>query len=145
MIQKGSRVKIHYVLRVEGKVVDSSQGTAPFQYEHGASQILRGLERALEGLRAGDTKQVYVGPDDAYGPVKPEACVEVPNDQLGVKNPRRGMVLETKTESGQKLVGHIKEILDDKIIIDLNHPLAGKELYFEIKVLEVSSTPADNP
>ena len=137
MIQNGKTVKLQYVLMVDGEIVDSSEKSGIFEYTHGKGQIINGLERALEGLKPGDTKKIHVGPDDAYGPINPNAVMEIPRDQIQEGELQIGMVLTGKSAEGKTLKGLITQINDDTVAINFNHPLAGKELYFEIEVVDV--------
>ena len=138
MIEKGKTVKIHYKLTVDGSVIDESPAHDPLVYEHGSGQIIPSLENALLGLKPGDTKEVLLGPDDAYGPINPQAVVEVPKDQLPEGELQIGTLLRGKDGSGRPLQGIIKELHEDKATVDFNHPLAGKELHFAVEVEEIN-------
>ncbi|MBU0756066.1 MAG: peptidylprolyl isomerase [Planctomycetes bacterium] len=138
MIKKDSRVKIHYKLTVDGEVVDSSEGNEPLDYIHGANQIIPGLEEALEGLKAGDKKEVSVVPEKGYGPHNPDALQRVPKtafhgaDELIVGE----MVLGNA--GGREFEAKIVEVTDKEVRLDLNHTLAGKTLEFSVEVVEVA-------
>ena len=82
MIENGKKVRIHYTLKVDGNIIDSSRDSEPLEYEHGAGQIIPGLERVLEGLKKGESRQVHIGPDDAYGPIDLQAIIEVPREHI---------------------------------------------------------------
>lgn len=138
MITQGSKVKIHYTLRVDGQIVDSSTEGGPLEYQHGSGQIIPGLERALEGLAAGDSRQVHIGPEDAYGPIRLDAVLEIPREQLRNIEVQEGTVLSGRDESGKTVRGIVRKIGEDKVTVDFNHPFAGKELFFEIQIIEVS-------
>lgn len=138
MIQNGSRVKIDYTLYVNGEVFDSSRGGEPLEYIHGGGQIIPGLERALDGLKPGDEKKIHVGPDDAYGPIHPQAIIQVPREQIQDEAIEPGMILSARNADGQTMQGVVTEVSDGFVTVDFNHPLAGKELYFEITIVEVS-------
>ena len=138
MIQNGSRVKIEYTLFVDGEVFDSSKGGEPLEYVHGSGQIIPGLERTLEGLKPGDEQKTHVGPDDAYGPIHPQAIIQVPREQIQEGPIEIGIILSAKNAEGQAMQGVVTEVTDNSLTVDFNHPLAGKELYFEITIIEVS-------
>ena len=138
MIQNGKKVKIDYILYVCGEVFDSSRGGEPLEYVHGRGQIIPGLERSLEGLKPGDERKVYVGPDDAYGPIHPQAIIQVPREQIQDSNVEVGMILSAKNAGGQTMQGVVTEVSESAVTVDFNHPLAGKELYFEITIVEVT-------
>ena len=138
MVENGKTVSINYVLTVDGEQVDASQEGQPLQYVQGESQIIPGLENELSGLKVGDTKEVVVAADDAYGPVNPEAIVEVPKDQVPAEiTPEVGMVLSMNTPDGRAMPAQIQEVKEDVLVLNLNHPLAGKELHFDIEVVNV--------
>jgi len=138
MIETGKTVKFNYTLTVEGQTVDSSEGKEPLEYVQGEGKIIKGLEAQMDGLKVGDKKAITVGPEDAYGIVDQRAIVEIPNEQLGDEvTPQPGMMLQLTTADGQPLAGMISEIKEATVIVDFNHPLAGKELLFDIEVVEV--------
>ncbi len=137
MIENGKTVKIEYTLYVGGEVFDSSKGGEPLEYVHGSGQIIPGLERSLEGLKPGDEKKVHVGPDDAYGPLHPQAIIQVPREQIQDGNVEVGMILSARNSYGQTMQGVVTKVTESSVTVDFNHPLAGKELYFEITIIEV--------
>lgn len=131
-------VGMDYTLTVDGKVVDSSEGREPLHYVHGSGQIIPGLEQALTGLKAGDSKEVTVAPEQGYGTADPSAIVEVPKTQLPPNvTPAVGMALRGQTPEGEGFAATIKEIKADSVVLDLNHPLAGKTLHFKVKITDV--------
>jgi FKBP-type peptidyl-prolyl cis-trans isomerase SlyD len=138
-IKKGSKVSFDYTLTVDGKVIDSSETKGPLSYIQGEGQIIPGLARQMEGLRAGDERTITVPPEEAYGSINPEALREVPRSLLASDlDPQIGMVLQFQTKEGRPLIGAIKEINKDNIIVDFNHPLAGKVLTFQVKIISVN-------
>lgn len=136
MIQNGKKVKIEYTLFVGGEVFDTSKGGEPLEYMHGSGQIIPGLEHSLEGLKPGDEKKIHVGPDDAYGPLQPQAIIQVPREQIQ-DEVEPGMILSAKNANGQVMQGIVTEVTESAVTVDFNHPLAGKELYFEITIIDV--------
>ena len=137
MIENGKRVKIDYTLYVGGEVFDTSKGGEPLEYVHGSGQIIPGLENSLTGLKPGDEKKIHVGPDDAYGPIHLQAIIQVPREQIQEGNVEVGMILSAKNANGQTMQGVVTEVTENSVTVDFNHPLAGKELYFEITIVEV--------
>ena len=137
-IESGSTVQFEYTLKDDaGKVLDSNKGKDPLTYTHGTQQIIPGLEKALSGMRTGEEKQVTVNPEDGYGPVDPTAQTEVPKEMLPPNALTVGTQLVARSPVGETLLVRIKEIKETTVIIDLNHPLAGKTLFFNLKVLGV--------
>ena len=139
MIEPGKKVKIHYTLVVEGKVVDSSRASEPFEYEPGRGQILNGLEKAREGLAPGEKREITVGPDDGYGPLDPQAIVEIPKTNFPANGDLEvGSLVQGEGKGGQVFQGVVREVHEEDVTVDFNHPLAGKELFFDVEVLEVA-------
>lgn len=136
-IENGTRVQLEYTLKDDdGKVLDSNKGQDPLTYTQGKQQIIPGLEKALNGMRAGDEKKVTVKPADAYGEVDPRAEAEVPKEMLP-PDLSVGTELVAQSPGGSRRIVRVKEIKEQTVLIDLNHPLAGKTLFFEVKVLGV--------
>jgi len=137
MIENGKKVKMQYTLKVDGQVVDSSVGKDLFEYEHGTGSIIPGLSKELEGLIPGDKREITVKPEEGYGVLDPAALTEVPKSRLPQGDLQIGTVLTAPGAGGQKLTAVIKEIKTDTVILDFNHPLAGKSLFFEVEIIEV--------
>lgn len=137
-IQKGSQVSFDYTLTVDGEVVDSSEGRGPLQYTHGGRQIIPGLSKQLEGMHVGEEKKVEVLPEEAYGRVNPEAIQEVPRSTLPAEiKPEVGMMLQVSNPQGTAPV-RVAELKEDSIVLDFNHPLAGKTLTFQVKIVSIN-------
>lgn len=137
-IAPGRSVAIEYTLTLEdGTQVDSNVGEKPLRYEQGAQQIIPGLENALLGLAAGDQKKVVVAPEEGYGPVDPEAFQEVALSDLPEDGREAGALLVAQDPAGRMRQIRVHEVKGETAVLDYNHPLAGKKLIFEIKVLEV--------
>lgn len=142
-VQDGSTVRLEYTLTLDrGEVVDSNRGRDPLVLTQGRGEIIAGLESALDGMRAGESKRVTVKPEDGYGPVDPTAEMEVAKDRVPA-DVAVGSRLAARSESGQVQVVRVKEIKPDTVVLDLNHPLAGKTLHFDIKVLDVKAPGAN--
>lgn len=137
-ITAGKTVSIEYTLTLDNEeVVDSNVGEDPLTYVQGSGQIIPGLETAMEGMKVGDTKQVTIKPEDGYGPVIPEAIVEVNKEQLPEAARHVDAMVQAHGPDGQVLQGRVTEIKEDKAVVDFNHPMAGKTLSFEVKVLNI--------
>ena len=138
-VTEGKNVSLEYTLTLDDKsVVESNVGKQPLTYTHGTRQIIPGLEKALEGLAVGDTKEVTVAPSDGYGEKDPEALQEVqkkliPPDALVV-----GARLQGQAPDGHMVYPRVAEIKDDTVVLDFNHPLAGKTLHFDVKILDIN-------
>ena len=137
-VQNGASVSLEYTLKDEGgQVLDSNKGGTPLVFTQGQQQIIRGLERELIGMRAGDEKKVVVKPEDGYGPVVPNAQQEVPKDAIPKESLKVGTPLMSRSGSGEVRPVVVKEIKETTVIVDFNHPLAGKTVFFDVKVLGV--------
>ncbi|MGC9325909.1 MAG: FKBP-type peptidyl-prolyl cis-trans isomerase [Desulfomonilia bacterium] len=139
MITAGKNVSIEYTLRLENHsdVVDTNVGGQPLTYVQGSNQIIPGLEKALEGMKVGESKEVTVEPEEAYGPLIPEAVVEINKEQLPQEAFKVDAQVQAQGPDGDVLYGQVTKIEDDTATIDFNHPLAGKTLHFEVKVLDI--------
>jgi FKBP-type peptidyl-prolyl cis-trans isomerase SlyD len=139
IIEKGKTISFEYTLTLEDKeVIDTNVGTEPLTFTHGSSQIIPGLEDQMVGMKAGDTKTVTVKPEDGYGPVLKEAIIELKTEQIPETSRKIGAMLQTKSPDDQIIRGKISAIDDEKAIIDLNHPLAGKILFFDVKIIDIN-------
>ncbi len=143
MVKDGAKVSLEYTLSSEdGRVIESNKGKEPLPYISGQHQIIPGLEKALEGLKAGAEKKVTVKPEEAYGPVDPNALREVPKESVPADSLKAGTTLFAKNAEGETFPVKVKEVKDKTVVIDMNHPLAGKTLVFDVKVLDVQPAPA---
>lgn len=137
-IENGAKVQLEYTLKDDGgEVLDSNKGREPLTYTQGQKQIIPGLEQALSGMHAGEEKKVTIKPVDAYGEVNPSAVTEVPKEMLPPDALKVGTQLVAQSQAGDRRIVRIKEVREKTVVIDLNHPLAGKTLFFDVKVLGV--------
>ena len=134
MIQIGSTVNVHYTGKLKsGEVIDSSEGKDPLSFIIGNGQIIPGFENAIMGKNVGDKVTIEIEPKEAYGEYREDLLIKVENDQL--PGPVEvGQVLQADN-GGQPVNVTVKEVNEDHVIIDGNHPLCGKNLIFEIEVI----------
>jgi FKBP-type peptidyl-prolyl cis-trans isomerase 2 len=138
VIQNGSRVSFEYTLTVDGQVVDSSEGKDPLQYTHGEGNIIPGLAKQLEGLGVGDEKAITVSAEEGYGTVDPQALREIEKSKLPpTLEPQIDMFLNMSTPDGRSFPVRIAEVKENTVVLDFNHPLAGKNLNFQVKIISV--------
>jgi peptidylprolyl isomerase len=137
VVVAGDQIRVNYVGRfADGSVFDSSEGREPLEFTVGAEQVITGFDQAVIGLKQGESCQVVVAPEDGYGTHLPEMVAEVErqlipdHEQLVL-----GSMLEVSLEDGQSLEVQVVELSDVAVVLDGNHPLAGKELHFEIEML----------
>jgi peptidylprolyl isomerase len=140
VVKDGSTVGLEYTLKLDdGSVADTSEGRAPLVYQQGAGQILPALEQSLAGLSIGDEKQVSLAPEEGYGPVREDLYRTVTTEQIPEDARVVGTSLVAQDEQGnqQRLRVHEVREEEDEIVLDLNHPLAGQTLLFELKVVSI--------
>lgn len=137
-VQAGKEVSFDYTLTVDGAVFDTSKERGPMTYTQGSGQIIPGLAEKMEGMSVGEEKTVVIEPDKAYGAKDPNAFREVPKSSLPKEmEPQVGMMLEARLPGGGSTVVKIAEVKGDSVILDFNHPLAGKELTFYVKIVSI--------
>lgn len=141
-IANGTLVSLEYTLKLDdASVVESNVGKAPLIYTHGSQQLVPGLEKALIGLHVGDTKQVTVAPAEAYGEQDPQAVEEVDKALIPAEAQQVGTRLQGQGPDGRMLFPRVAEVKDSTVVLDFNHPLAGKTLHFDIKVVDIKPEP----
>jgi len=137
-------VSIHYTLRNDaGEIIDSSSGGEPLAYLHGHGHLIQGLERELTGKKAGERLEVKIAPADGYGEYDGDLVQRVPRRSLkGIANVKVGMRLQVQTPEGPRAMT-VTHIAGDMVTLDGNHPLAGKNLNFEVEVAAVRAATAE--
>lgn len=138
-VRNGNTVQVHYTGRLEdGWVFDSSVERGPLQFQLGVGQMIPGFEKAVLGMKVGEKKTVTIPSDEAYGPRRDDMVVEVPREQLPSDiTPEVGLLLETTRPDGGTIIVIITKVTDTTVTIDANHPLAGKDLIFEIELVKI--------
>ncbi|MEX2600536.1 MAG: peptidylprolyl isomerase [Balneolaceae bacterium] len=139
-VKDGDTVKVHYKGTLEdGSVFDSSENKEPLEFKLGEGQLIPGFEKAVEGLAAGDSTKVTIPSGEAYGDPREDLVINVPKDNLPEDvEPKVGMQLQVNQENGQAIPVRITAVEESEIVLDANHPLAGKDLTFEIEVVEIA-------
>lgn len=143
-VQKNTIVTIKYTLTDEsGSTIESSEGQEPFTYIHGTGNVIPGLEASLEGKSAGEAVRVSIPPEDAYGEWDEGKVLEIPKEQFsGVDEIKPGMQFSVHSSAGEQIVT-VSKVEGDMVKVDANHPLAGKTLNFDVKVVEVRNATDD--
>lgn len=137
-ISEGSKVSIEYTLKLDDdSVVDSNVGQDPLVFVPGNNQLIPGFEEKVQGLKEGDTHEFSLPPEEAYGPVKPDAFVEIPKEEIPEEARQVDQVLQARDQKGQSFPARVAAVEEEKVVLDLNHPLAGKVLHFAVRVLSV--------
>jgi len=140
-VKNNDLVKVHYIGKLQdGQVFDSSREREPIEFNVGEGRLIPGFEKAVEGMSIGEKKEFTVSSEQAYGEMREELVQEIDSNHLPQDlKPEVGMRLISKTPDGQENPVVITEVKDDSVVIDANHPLAGKDLVFEIEVMEIAS------
>jgi len=137
--EKGDTVKVDYTGKLEdGKLFDTSKNKGPFEFEIGSGKVIKGFDDAVTGMKKGEEKEVTIQPEDAYGPIMDKLQQWTPKKVLEEKKAVAGSVLKMKTDDGRVMHAMIKSVQDDKMLLDFNHPLAGKPLVFTFKVVDIT-------
>ena len=136
----GDKVTIHYTGKLEdGVVFASSRETEPAEFVIGQGQILPGVEEAVSGMEPGQSKTVEISSDKAYGPHRTELTQQIPRKDFPADvEPKVGQRLNLQQQQGRPITVSITEVTDESITIDANHPLAGKNVVFDLELISVS-------
>lgn len=139
-VKEKDTVKVHYTGKLaNGEVFDSSVDRDPMEFQVGSGQLIPGFENGVIDMKVNEKKTLVIPSDEAYGEPRKELVQEVPKDRLPEEiKPEVGMGLVSKTPEGQEIQLVVKEVKDEAIVVDGNHPLAGQELTFEIEVVGIN-------
>jgi len=138
-VKQNDTVKVHYTGKLaDGQVFDSSEGKEPIEFTLGQGQLIPGFEKGLIDMKVNEKKTVTIPKEEAYGEPRQELIQEVQKDQLPEEiKPEVGMGLVSKTPDGKEMNLVVAEVKDETIVVDGNHPLAGKDLVFDLEVVEI--------
>lgn len=137
----GDTVRIHYTGKLtDGTRFDSSEGRDPLEFELGSGNVISGLDREVTGMSVGDKKTVTIEAADAYGPHHLEAVQEVPRSEIPDDiRLSEGVELQATTPEGELIRLKVVGLTDDTVTLDANHPLAGRDLVFDLELVEIAS------
>ncbi len=140
-VKQNDKVKVHYTGKLaNGEVFDSSLERDPMEFEVGKGQLIPGFENGVIDMKVNEKKTIQVSSDEAYGEPRKELVQEVPKDRLPEDiKPEVGMGLVSTTPQGQEIQLVVKEVKDEAIVVDGNHPLAGQDLTFEVEVIDINN------
>jgi len=136
-IEDGAKVTLHYKITIDGQLVDDTHDREPLMIQFGETPIIPGIANGIKGLKAGDKKTITIAPEDAFGPVNPQALVEVPKERLKREDLQPGMMFTVPSETGEPMHAMVKEIREETVIMDFNHPFAGQVLTVDVEILDV--------
>ena len=142
-VKNGDKVKVHYHGRfTDGTTFDSSEGREPLEFTVGEGNVIKGFDEGVMGMSIGDKKTVSIQAGDAYGDKNEDMLVEFPKEQFPPDmNPEVGMQLNMTNGNGQVILVTIVEVKEDSVILDANHPLAGRDLVFDIELVSIVNKP----
>lgn len=137
--QQGDTVAVHYTGTLDnGDVFDSSRGREPLEFQVGGGQVIPGFDQAVQGLEIGETRQIRLEGEQAYGDPREDLLIDVPAEQFPDEaKPAVGQQVQVQVAPGQNRVATIAAVEDDSVKLDLNHPLAGKALIFDVELVEI--------
>ncbi len=137
--ETGNKVRVHYSGRLEdGLVFDSSEGQEPLEFTIGQGQMLPGFEQEVIGMVPGETRIVKIPAQEAYGPYRPQGVVTVPRSQMPAEMALEpGMMVHGNKPEGGSMPFTVVEVTESEITLDANHPMAGKDLTFEIQLVDI--------
>ena len=146
-VENGMFVSVHYTGTLEnGDQFDTSDGRPPLEFKVGGGQMIKGFDAQVLGMSLNDKKEFTLAPEDAYGERNEEHQHEFPRSEMPAEiNPEVGQTLALTSPEGQHIPARVVAVDDEKVTFDLNHPLAGQSLTFNIEVVGISETPTQQP
>ncbi len=139
-VKEGDKVAIQYTGRLEdGTVFDSNVGDKPLEFTVGSGEVIDGFDKAVRGLAPGKPTQFKLPPEEAYGSRDEELVIPVKKEIFGEQQPETGMDVALKGQDGTVFNGRVEKVEDEQVMVDLNHPLAGQALEFEVEVVDVNN------
>lgn len=141
-VKENNTVKVHYTGKLsDGQVFDSSEGKEPLEFTLGQGRLIPGFEKGLIDMKLNEKKTITIVSDEAYGAVREDLIQEVQKSELPQEiTPEVGMGLVSKSSDGHEMNLQVVEVRDASIVLDGNHPLAGKDLIFDLEVVEIKDT-----
>ena len=141
-VKENNTVKVHYTGKLsDGQVFDSSEGKEPLEFTLGQGRLIPGFEKGLMDMKLNEKKTVTIAKEEAYGEVNQDLIQEVQKSELPAEIiPEVGMGLVSKSSDGQEMNLQVIEVREASIVLDGNHPLAGKDLTFDLEVVEIKDT-----
>lgn len=139
-VKNGDKVRVHYHGKLtDGTTFDSSEGRDPLEFTVGSGQVIKGFDNALIDMKVGDKKSVNIPVDDAYGQRNDNMLMEYPKSEFPEDmNPEKGMQLHMSDNQGNVFPVVVEEVKDEVVVLDANHPLAGKDLVFDLELVSIS-------
>lgn len=138
-VKSGDKIKVHYHGKLTtGETFDSSEGREPLEFEVGSGMVIPGFDSGVTGMTVGEKKTITIPVDEAYGPANPSMVIDMPKDRFPADMELAvGMPLVMSDHQGQQFQVVVKEIKEDTVNLDANHPLAGQDLIFDLELVEI--------
>jgi peptidylprolyl isomerase len=138
-VQKGNKIKVQYTGKLkDGTIFDKSKADEPLEFSVGSGKIIPGFDKAVEGMKLNEEKKVILKPEEAYGKRDKTLIKQFPKSSVPEElKPEKGMVLKLQDKTGRSVPATIIDMTEDNLVIDLNHPLAGRDLTFDIKIVDI--------
>jgi peptidylprolyl isomerase len=137
VVEIGDTVEIEYIGKLkDGTIFDQSEEKGPLRFEVGTDKVIRGLDNALIGMTVGQQKEVELPPQDGYGGYNPKKVKKIPKG-IKEKDLKENTVIDVKLKNGRTILATVLEVTSSHVVLDFNHPLAGKKLFFTIKLLNI--------
>ena len=139
-VKNGDKIKVHYHGKLTtGETFDSSEGREPLEFEVGSGMVIPGFDKGVTDMVVGEKKTITIPVEEAYGPANPSMVIEMPKDRFPADMELAvGMPLVMSDDQGQQFQVVVKEIKEDAVILDANHPLAGQDLIFDLELVEIA-------
>lgn len=139
-VKKGDKIKVHYHGKLtSGETFDSSAGREPLEFEVGGGMVIKGFDDGVTGMAVGDKKTITIPFNEAYGPRNPEMVIDMPKDRFPADMELEiGMPLMMSDQEGHQFQVSVTEIKEAVVVLDANHPLAGKDLVFDLELVEIA-------
>jgi FKBP-type peptidyl-prolyl cis-trans isomerase 2 len=140
-VKNGDTVKVHYHGKLnDGTTFDSSDGRDPLEFEVGSGMVIPGFDEGVIGMSVGEKRTINIPAEEAYGEMEEERIFEFPIDRFPPDmKPEEGMALNMSNGQGEYIPVVISEVRDDVVVLNANHPLAGKDLVFDVEVMDIKS------
>ena len=147
MVKKDDFVQVHYTGTLDsGEIFDSSLQREPLEFQVGSGMVIPGFDNAVMGMSIDEEKDIIINPEEAYGSYDETAIYNFPKKDFNADfDPEIGLMVGLTREDGMQIPARIVDINDEDIVFDCNHPLAGKTLHFNIKLIEVNDSPKRGP
>ena len=139
-VKSGDKVKVHYHGKLtSGETFDSSAGREPLEFEVGGGMVIKGFDDGVTGMAVGEKKTIHIPFLEAYGPANPDMIIDMPKERFPAEMElETGMPLMMSDGQGQQFQVTVKDIKEDSVVLDANHPLAGKDLVFDLELVEIA-------